>query len=86
MQNTGSLYIRQKRVMVIPCYLSIPKCDIPGISVPERQCVFLRVWLYQHISTGLHLALTAVYLPRGNSLGATTAPRAAKLVSRGLRG
>lgn len=71
--------------MLIPCCLSIPKCDVPGISEPEHQSVFLRVWLYQQIPTGMHLALAAVYLPRGNSPDAATTPRAAKVVSHGLR-
>lgn len=69
--------------MVIPCCLSIPKCDVPGIPQPEHQCVFLWLWLYQQSPTGLLLAPTAVYLPRGNSLDATTTPLAAKLVSHG---
>lgn len=54
------------------------------MSEPEHRSAFLLIWSCQQSPAGSLSALTAVYLPRGNSLYATTTPRAAKLVSRGL--
>lgn len=64
--------------------LTFPKSDVPEISEPEHQSVFLSIWLCQQSPAGLLSALSAVYLPRGNSPNATTTPHAAEFVSHGL--
>lgn len=69
----------------VPCCWSPPKCDAAGIFESEHQSVFLPICLCQQSTAGSLSALTAVYLPRGNNSNAATTPRAAKLVSRGLR-